>query len=449
MKTRPDFDAVGSMLAAASLALAGCSERAREATAETPSICADNNGGIVLPAGFCASVFADDLGHVRHLSVAENGDVYVNTWSSRHTSFRNAPGGFVVGLRDADGDGRAELTKRFGTIYAPGEAGGGTGIAIFDNALYVEADAQIVRYYLSGDSLLPAGGAVPILSGLPGTGDHPMHPFAIRSDGTMFVNSGSPSNSCQQENRALESPGKDPCTELFIHAGIWRYDVRRTGQTFSHRERYATGMRNTVAVAVNPNGNALYAAQHGRDQLSDNWPKLFTIERNNELPAEIFARVDSGDDFGWPYCYYDPLAARNVLAPEYGGDGNAEGDCVARQRPDVVFPAHWAPDGVAFYTGESFPHKYRGGAFITFHGSWNRRPEQAGFLVAFVPFVNGQPAGTYEEFATGFAGPTLPADPAAATFRPTGVAAGADALYVSDDTKGRVWKIAYVGEESP
>ena len=153
MKTPPAVAAVGAMLVATSLALPGCSERATEASAEARPTCADDNGGIALPAGFCASVFADNLGHVRHLSVAENGDVYANTWSSRYTSFGNAPGGFVVGLRDADRDGRAELTERFGTIHIPDEAGGGTGIAIFDNALYVETDAQIVRYHLSGGSL--------------------------------------------------------------------------------------------------------------------------------------------------------------------------------------------------------------------------------------------------------------------------------------------------------
>jgi glucose/arabinose dehydrogenase len=261
----------------------------------------------------------------------------------------------------------------------------------------------------------------------------------------MYVNSGSITNSCQEKDRTLESPGISPCPELQLHAGIWRYEAGKTGQTFSPAERYATGTRNVVALAVNGADGALYATLHGRDHLGPHWPKLYTTEQNNELPAEIFARIDRGDDFGWPYCYYDPRQRKHVLAPEYDGDGGkAQGVCAQKKQPALSFPAHWAPNGMAFYSGSTFPAKYRGGAFVVFHGSHDRAPKQAGFLVAFVPFETAKPAGRYEEFATGFAGGSAPASPAEVPHRPMGVAVGPDgALYVSDDVKGRIWKITF------
>jgi glucose/arabinose dehydrogenase len=409
--------------------------------------CDEDNGSITLPSGFCATVFADNIGHARHIAVAPSGDVYVNTWVHKDMAGNiptNPPGGFVVALRDADRDGHAERNERFGAAFQPGKEGGGTGIAIYNDAVYVEVDDKIVRYALAGGELTPKAESQIVLSGLPMTGGHTMHSFAIAPDGALYVNSGSATNSCQVKDRSLESPGQKPCAELATRAGIWRYDAKKTGQTFSEAERFATSLRNTVALTTTSDG-ALYAVIHGRDQLGEHWPKLFTASRNSELPAEVMATVEAGDDFGWPYCYYDGAQNRYVLAPEYGGDGSAVGDCAGKKKPEVTFPAHWAPEAIALYTHSAFPEKYRGGAFVSFHGSWNRTPRQAGFLVAYVPFSGGKAAGTYEEFATDFAGAALPADPKQAMYRPMGVAVGPDgALFVTDDVKGRVWRITYV-----
>ena len=409
--------------------------------------CDQDNGGLTLPPGFCASVFADNLGRARHLTVAPSGDVYVNTWSSTYTELKNTAGGYIVALRDTNGDGKADQVERFGPVHQDGKAGGGTGIAVHRGALYVEDNGRIVRYPLESGALVRKANPEIILSGLWTERGHIMHPFAITSDGVLYVNSGSITNSCQEKDRTLESPGQAPCPEPQLHAGIWQYDAAKTGQTFSAAERYATGTRNVVALAVNEADGALYATLHGRDHLGVHWPKLYNTEQNSELPSELFARIERGDDFGWPQCYFDGSQRKHVLAPEYGGDGGkAQGACAQKKEPLLTFPAHWAPNGMTFYNGSTFPAKYRGGAFVGFHGSHDRAPKQAGYLVAFVPFDAAKPAGSFEEFATGFAGAAPPAVPTEAPHRPMGVAVGPDgALYVSDDVKGRIWRITYAG----
>jgi glucose/arabinose dehydrogenase len=396
-------------------------------------------------------VFADTIGHARHIVVASNGDVYVNTWSGKYYQGPTHPGGFLVALRDTNNDGKADIIKRFGPDTQH-KNGGGTGIGIYKGALYAEEGdtitKQIVRYAISADSMTPTSAtSETIVGGLPASGDHPMHPFAIDASGSMYMDIGSATNSCQIKNRTLESPGHKPCTELRTRAGIWRYDANKTNQKFSPAERYATGIRNAVGIALDPGGQ-LYSTQHGRDQLFDNWPKLYTAEQGQNQPAEELLKIVQGGDYGWPTCYYDGQQQKLVLAPEYGGDGGkAVGDCGTKRGPEAYFPAHWAPDDLLFYSGSSFPAHYKDGAFIAFHGSWNRAPgPQGGYNVVFVPFAGGKPVdpAKYEIFADGFAGAVKQPDRAA--HRPTGLTLGPDgAIYITDDQGGRVWKVTYKG----
>jgi glucose/arabinose dehydrogenase/mono/diheme cytochrome c family protein len=415
----------------------------QSAAADAPA-CADI--GLTLPDGFCATVFADSIGHARHIAVGSNGTVYVNTWSGRYYGNDTPPaGGFLVAIRDTTGDGRADVTARFGDSVKSGGTGG-TGIALYDGALYAEANDKILRYALQAGSITPAGVPHVVVDRLPLTGDHPAHPFAIDSSGALFVNSGSATNACQVQNRIPLSPGHRPCTELRTRAGIWRYDAKRTGQHFSAAERYASGIRNAVGIAVDSTGGGLYATQHGRDQLAENWPKLYTLVQGQNFPAEELLRVERGTEYGWPQCYYDSAQVKLVLAPEYGGDGGkAVGPCATKRNPIAIFPAHWAPNDLLLYSGKQFPARYRGGAFIAFHGSWNRAPgPQGGYNVVFVPFANGKPTGQFEIFADGFAGANK--EPGQAAHRPSGLAVGPDgALYISDDAHGRIWRVAYTG----
>jgi glucose/arabinose dehydrogenase len=408
-------------------------------TAAVTNVASDT---ITVPAGFRITVFADTLGQARHITSRPNGDVYVNTWRSPYDSARRAPsGGWLVALRDTNQDGKADQIQRFGSEMG----NGGTGIAFFKDALYAEAGPNIVRFRLKPDELAPGATPDTIVTGLPVEGGHPMHPFAIDPEGNLFVNSGSSTNSCQVKDRQPGSPGQRPCKELATRAGIWRFSATRTGQRFAPGARYATGIRNAGGLAINPADGALYATQHGRDQLAENWPKLYDWKESAELPAEELLLVVKGGDYGWPYCYYDPKKEKLVLAPENGGDGEKVGECAEKLGPAGDYPAHWAPNGLTFYGGEAFPEAYRGGAFIAFHGSWNRAPEpQQGYNVVFQPFSKGKPTGEYQIFADGFAGPRK--EPGIARHRPSGVAVGpGGALYISDDNGGRVWRVVHGG----
>ena len=300
--------------------------------------CSGDNGGLTLSPGFCATVFADNIGHVRHMAVAPNGVLYVNTWSGRYFHNDTPPaGGFLVALKDSNGDGKADVIERFGDGVAQGSAGG-SGIAFYNGAVYAEQNDKIIRYAIPADSIAPHGSPEIVVSGLPLTGDHPMHPFVIDAQGHIYVDLGSATNSCQSDNRMPNSLGRDPCTELETRAGTWLYDANKTGQHFSAAERYITGLRNGEGFGFDSSGR-LFATQHGRDQLSQNFSKLYTPAQSAELPAEEIVLLQKGSDYGWPECYYDRDQQKLVLAPEYGGDGGKKiGVCADKTAPVASFP---------------------------------------------------------------------------------------------------------------
>lgn len=393
--------------------------------------CDADNAGLTLPAGFCALAVAKDVGRARHMAVRPNGDLYV--------AIDNGPGaakGGILALRDADGDGRPEIQRRFGDD-------GGNGIAWGEGQLYFAPNDRVLRYDFTGDELVPSGAPVVVVSGLPVGGDHPRKTVVLDGRGGMFVNHGSASNSCQVANRQLESPGIDPCPELPVRAGVWRFSATATGQTFASGERFATETRNMNALAINPADGLLYGAQNGRDQLFENWPNLFDERDDALLPAEELFRLDRGKSYGWPYCYFDGVRNEKVLAPEYGGDGREVARCATRELPLADYPAHWAPLGMTFYTGEAFGNKYDGGLFIAFHGSRfdpRLQPAGPGYNVVFVEWQNGKPVGKFQTFADGFAAGDP--SPAGAAHRPVSVAEAPDgSLYISDDKGGWIYRI--------
>jgi glucose/arabinose dehydrogenase len=392
-----------------------------------------NTGGLTLPAGFNATIIAPDLGRNRHLVVNSNGDIYVKL-------FRLKDGKGILQLREKNG--KAEVVQAFGN-YA------GTGIAIKDGYLYASSDSAVYRYkFNSKDELADPEAPEKIITGLLSQRQHQTKSITLDNSGNIYVNIGAPSNSCQEQDRAPGSKGKDPCPLLDSAAAIWQFRADKLNQTYAQGVRYGMGIRNVVGLDWNNTNNELFAVQHGRDGFYQMYPELYDSVESAELPAEEFIMVKKGSNFGWPYCYYDQIQKKKLLAPEYGGDTKKTGRCEGMEQPLIGFPGHWAPNALLFYTGNMFPEKYKNGAFIAFHGSWNRAPlKQKGYNVVFIPFKNGKPSGDWEVFADGFIGKQEIAAPREAEFRPCGLAQGPDgSLYISDSVKGRIWKITYGGK---
>lgn len=390
------------------------------------------NAELQLPNGFKASVVAASTGQGRHIVVNSNGDIYVSLQRIKNN-------GGVVALRDTNNDGKADIIKYFGA-YA------GTGIGIHNGYLYVSADTIVVRYKLRPGELLPDQTAEIIAKGFIKNYQHGAKSFTFDNENNMYVNVGAPSNACQTPDRTLHTAGTDPCPLLENFAGIWKFKADKPDQhQLIDGKRYATGLRNCVALRWNAATNHLYAVQHGRDQLHEFWPENYTEDDGVNLPAEEFFKLDEGSDCGWPYCYYDNKQNKKLLAPEYGGNAKEEGRCADKVKPIMAFPAHYAPNDLIFYSGDQFPSNYKNGAFIAFHGSWNRAPqEQKGYNVVFVPFKDDLPSGNWEVFADGFAGVKTINSPGDAKHRPCGLAEGPDgSLYVVEDRLGTIWKISY------
>jgi glucose/arabinose dehydrogenase len=392
-----------------------------------------HNAGLKLPLGFSAVIVADSLGGARHLAVTKNGIIYVKLEKLKH-------GKGIIKLSNIGANGKAADRSGFGNY-------GGTGICIKGSYLYASSDEDIYRYALNDQSeVIDPDNPEKIITGLINRNEHNSKSIVLDNNGNVYVNIGAYSNSCQVDDRTIGSPGQMPCPILDSAGGIWQFRSDKLNQHYSDGIHYATGLRNVVGLDWNNIDDQLFVMQHGRDQLSQLYPDLYDEKQNAELPAEAMYALKKGDNAGWPYIYYDQLQKKKILSPEYGGDGKktaGEGTI----DPVIAFPGHLAPNGLLFYTGNMFPEKYRNGAFIAFHGSWNRAPEkQKGYFVVFVPFKNGKPVGTWEIFADNFAGTDNIDSPKQAKHRPCGLAQGPDgALYISDDVKGTIYRITYNG----
>ncbi len=405
------------------------------------------NGGLFLPGNFEAVVVADSTGPARHIAINDNGDIYVKMRYSKR-------GEGNLALRDLNGDGKADSTVHFGDYDNEGSLS--NCMRIHDSYLYFASELVVYRMKLTPGQLVPDSKLEVVLTDdtKRGTHWHITKPVAFDDNGHMYVPFGAPSNSCQDLIRTPGGTpgfaGLDPCPELEEHAGIWEFDANKIGLTQQDGKKFATGVRSVVAMDWNKDDKSLYVVMHGRDDLHMLWPGKFTQWQSAVLPSEEFLRVKQGNNFGWPYSYYDQLQQKNVLAPEYGGDGKIPARDSTVQLPIMGFPGHWAPNDLLFYEGNQFPEHYKHGAFIAFHGSTNRSPyPQAGYFVCFVSFTNGQPAGDWEVFADGFAGVDPIENTSDAKYRPMGLAMGPDgSLYVSDSRIGKIWRIMYKGDRN-
>jgi glucose/arabinose dehydrogenase len=397
-----------------------------------------DNGGLFLVDGFDAVVVTDSIGLARHMAVNTNGDIYVKLTNAK-------PNSGNVALRDTNNDGKADQIEYFGD-YEVESGYGPTSMRIYNGYIYFSTKSKVYRQRLTPYDLIPDSKVEVVLKDDYVT-EHIAKTLAFDDNGHMYVNFGSISDNCQVENRTPRSPGQFPCAELDEHAGIWRFDAHNLNQTQIDGIRYATGLRDGIAMDWNHETGSLFALEHGRDALHRAWPSLYSEWESAMLPSEEFFEVKPGMNGGWPYYFFDQLQNKKVVAPEYRGI-DLSGVPVPSD-PLIGFPGHWAPNDLLFYTGDQFPDHYKNGAFIAFHGSGRRFPyPQSGFIVAFVPFQNGTPSGPWEVFADGFAKKDTIRSSSEATHRPMGIAMGPDgSLYVVDSMMGKIWRIIYRGNK--
>lgn len=361
------------------LACAGCAQTGGDA-AKPPL----ETSGLTVPAGFKVTPFAEGFQKPRMMVVADNGDVLLSDTSA----------GKVYVLPDRDKNGEADGKELFASgLNQP------HGLAVHGGYLYVANTDSVVRFpFKAGD--LKATGAAEKLVDLPSGGGHSTRTVEFDPDGKMYVSAGSSCNVCEES---------DP-----KRAAIWVYDADG-----KNGKQYASGLRN--AVGIEWFDGQLYSTNNGRDQLGD------------DIPPEGFYKVNSGDFFGWPYCYTTKAGEPQVWDKDFGKKSPAV--CEAAQPSFATTTAHAAPLGLAFYTGQAFPAEYRGKMFVALHGSWNR-PQKSGYSVITVDPNTGET----KDFMTGFLG----ALGLSTSGRPADVQVAPDgALFVSDDGNGVMYRVTY------
>jgi glucose/arabinose dehydrogenase len=351
------------------------------------------------PAGFKVEEFATGLQEPRLLRAAPNGDLFV----------AESRAGRVHVLRAKEGAGKVEtnevfaagLDRPFGiAFYPPGPD---------PQYVYVANTGTVVRFpYRNGD-LKARGEAETLVSNIPGGGQlrgggHWTRDIAFSRDGKrMFVSVGSHSNVSDDEAETRRA-----CILEFTPDG-------------RNERLYATGIRNAVGIAVNPQTGELWASVNERDELGD------------DLVPDYVTRVRDGGFYGWPWFYIGPNQD-----PRHAGKHAELRDKVIA--PDVLLQSHSASLQMEFYTSRQFPAEYRGDAFAAEHGSWNRA-RRTGYKVIRIPSREGVPTGEYEDFLTGFVTPA-----GDVWGRPVGVTVAKDgALFVTDDGSNTVWRISYQG----
>lgn len=411
-----------------------------------------NNGGLFLPDNFQAIVVADSIGSARHITVSDNGDIYVKL---TYNDVMNGRGG-TVALRDADNDGKADIIAYFGDYKDVG--GLPVEATVHNGYLYISTVKSILRNKLKPGQLIPDSKTELIF-----TDDdtalfkhwHTAKPIAFDNEGHMYVPLGAPTDAGQDIHTVGPAgipggKGLDPSPDLERHAGIWRFDADKIGQTIKDGYKYATGIRSVLGVSWCPMDNSLYAVMNGIDNFHTRYPLVYSSWQAAMLPSEPILKVKEHSNFGWPYAYYDQLQGKNMLQPGYGGDGKTVGRASQFDKPVFGFPGHWAPMDMLFYQGDQFPERYKNGVFVAFHGSTDRSPyPQAGYIVCFVPFEHGAPTGKWEVFADGFTGVDTVVNTSDARYRPMGLAMGPDgSLYICESNKGRIWRVMYKGDKA-
>lgn len=344
---------------------------------------------LALPDGFSITVYRNGLGQARMLGV-----------HGEHVYVTQPMQGNVIRLIDEDADGAAEaqaiVASNLPMVH---------GIAFHDDDVYLANVNSVYRGTVAADGSF--GALTEIIDDLPDGGQHPLRTLGVGPDELLHISVGSDCDACQEANPE--------------HATILLSAL--AGQAEGARSVLASGLRNTIGFGWHPVTEQLWGMDHGSD-----W-------RGDDLPPEELNAITAGNDYGWPYCYGNRQLDPIIQDPP---NTTKAAFCATTEPPVLENQAHQAPIGMVFYTGGTFPERYVNGAFVAFHGSWNRKPA-TGYRVAFIPFEAGQPQAV-ESFVEGFL-----IDDGTATFgRPAGIAVAPDgALLFTDDTNGIVYRVQY------
>lgn len=357
------------------------------------------NPTLNVPAGFQVNVYADGLDSPRWLALTPSGDVLVT--ETRENRIRL--------LRDTDGDGVADVKKTFASSQNGVDIP--FGMTFAGNSFFLGNTGEVRRYpYTSGQEQLTGTGQRIAELTPGGYNQHWTRNVVASPDGTqLFVTIGSRSN-------VDEEP-------------LPRASVQIMNLDGSNQQTFAYGLRNPVGLDFHPITGEVYVTVNERDGIGD------------DLVPDYLTRIQQGEFYGWPYAYLTP----NLIDPRQTVNGQSKRpELVAQTKtPDVLFQAHSAALGLQFYDGQTFPEKYRNGAFVAFRGSWNRN-QGTGYKIVFVPFdASGQPQGYYEDFLTGFlldpTGPTTWGRPVGLLVLPDG------SLLVTEEANNRIYRIQYRG----
>ena len=376
---------------------------ATESASKSPNVVAiPANPTLRVPPGFVVNVFADGLDAPRWLALTPNGDVLVTETKQNRIRL----------LRDTNGDGVADAKNTFAS--AANGLNRPLGMAFADNSFFLGNTDAVLRFaYAKNQQEITGTGRK--IADLPASGynNHWTRNVVVSPDGNkLYVSIGSGTN-------VDEEP-------------LPRASVQVMNLDGSQKQTFASGLRNPVGLDFHPVTKELYTSVNERDGIGD------------DLVPDYLTRIRQGEFYGWPYAYLTP---NNLDPRQKTSDKSKRPDLAARTRtPDVLFQAHSAALGLQFYDGQTFPQKYRNGAFVTFRGSWNR-DRGTGYKVVFVPFdTKGQAQGYYEDFLTGFL-----LDPAVPTTwgRPVGLLVLPDgSLLVTEEANNRIYRIQYTGGKS-
>jgi glucose/arabinose dehydrogenase len=342
--------------------------------------------GLSLPAGFHVQRFAANLAQPRMIAVADDGTVFVTLRGT----------GEVVGLRDEDGDGVAD--RRWLAVKLLGVH----GIALRGTRMYLATEREVY------EAEIPTRGRISAtrrrLADLPPAGRHPNRTLAAGPDGRLYLTVGSTCNCCVED---------DPESATILQVDLATWD----------RRVYARGLRNTLGIDWHPVTGEMWGVDNGSDWLGD------------DIPPEELNRLEDGRDYGWPFVWGD---RRTIPLASHPAVGTLATYAATTTPPVLDLPPHTAPLQLVFYDAQQFPVRYRNDAFVTLHGSWNRRPPQ-GYEVVRIHFDDRGRPERVEPFLTGF----LAADASETCGRPCGLAIARDgSLLVGDDRNGvilRVW----------